>query len=127
MSEMTPEQLAAIKTRADAATKGPWYAVYEDDGDIVIEDTQHNTLTPTAEDFAFMRHAREDIPALHAEVERLGRENEKTREAMNEWAESDARARAEVERLKKRESALEEHCAALERMLGGYVDRHGIL
>jgi 4-alpha-glucanotransferase len=100
MTEMTPERLAAIKAREAAATKGPWYAVYEDDGDIVIEDDQHNLLTPTAEDFAFMRHAREDVRALLTEVERLERENEKTREAMNEWAESDARARAEVERLR---------------------------
>jgi hypothetical protein len=44
-----------------------------------------------------------------AEIARLERENEKTREAMNEWAESDARARAEIARLKSDHGEAWEH------------------
>jgi hypothetical protein len=87
MTEMTPERLAAIKAREAAATKGPWYGW-----------AFHGMIKA---DRVFCAHAREDIPALLSEVERLEKENEKTREAMNEWAKSDARARAEVERLRR--------------------------
>lgn len=51
---MTPERLAEIKARAEAATSGPW-----DDG------CSH------AVNGEFIAHARQDIPDLVAEVERL--------------------------------------------------------
>jgi hypothetical protein len=66
---MTPEQLAAIKARADAATPGPWESattgVWSDiEGDLWVADTSHDY------DAAFIAHAREDVPALLAEVDK---------------------------------------------------------
>jgi hypothetical protein len=71
---MTPEQLAAIKARADAATAGPWFVIKS-------RDVFSGVIAPGVEtigmDFEkdanakFTAHAREDIPALVAEVERL--------------------------------------------------------
>ena len=77
---MTPEELAAIRARAEAATPGPWDGV---PGRCILPDdwnhryTAHQVIegciyNPNAEnDHAFIAHAREDIPALVAEVERL--------------------------------------------------------
>jgi len=77
---MTPEELAAIRARAEAATPGPWRGV---PGRYILPDdwnhryTAHQVIegciyNPNAEnDHAFIAHAREDIPALVAEVERL--------------------------------------------------------
>lgn len=72
---MNAEQLTAIKERAEKATHGPWnadiYTIYsEKDGHIaeVVDDNQFNNMH-------FIAHARQDIPALVAEVERLKDEN----------------------------------------------------
>src|SRR5690606_21978359 len=71
---MTPEQLAAIRARAEAATPGPWH----DDQDGMVYSTCQpgcavviNDIDLAVEDAEFIAHAREDIPALVAEVERL--------------------------------------------------------
>lgn len=71
---MTEEQLAAIKARAEAATPGPWqrvtpYGIGVESGNgpvplKVAWAAQEN-------DAAFISAAREDVPALLAEVERL--------------------------------------------------------
>ena len=84
---MTPEQIAAIKARAEAATKGPWTSPWDlpDDatedqiyiagprGEMVVGtmwyDGQH--FACAEQDAAFICHARSDVPALVAEVERL--------------------------------------------------------
>ena len=65
--------LNAIKARANAATEGPWGVkdarVFGDDG-----RTQVCTLSGTRAwlpDAEFIAHARTDVPALVAEVERL--------------------------------------------------------
>ena len=96
---MTREQLDAIRARVDAATPGPWYAdscldvyteqVREIDPDIGIELYKtvysHHTAGPEGtqpwHDTHFMAHAREDVPALLAEVERLTAE----RDALIRW------------------------------------------
>lgn len=95
---MTSEELQTIKERAEKATAGPWtmdrtreqikgpryticniafdvdgrfepetYAAYKAIGGVADEDT--NPFQD--EDAAFIAHARSDIPALIAEVERL--------------------------------------------------------
>lgn len=92
---MTNDELKAIKSRADAATAGPWEAevrqdrsddeprVYGintayDDPDcdpkyprrIRLVETDSGYYPPKREDAEFMAHARTDVPALVAEVER---------------------------------------------------------
>ena len=100
--------LDAIKARAEAATAGPWEA---DDSDAdgvnvgwyVWSDFDETTVAPHLDhdDAEFIAHAREDVPALIAEVERLraGREIEQTmlRNAATRLAERDeARVGAKV-------------------------------
>ncbi|NDO78254.1 hypothetical protein GKZ75_08460 [Kocuria indica] len=71
---MTREQLDAIRERADSATEGRW-AWQEDavllawDGEEASWVLDHGAAFP--EDAEFIAHAREDVPALLAEVERL--------------------------------------------------------
>ena len=81
---MTDEQLAAIRARCEVATPGPWII-----GHVLIEPTLHRSVhdadgwmlancdlrnrpaEQTESNVAFIAHAREDVPALLAEVERL--------------------------------------------------------
>lgn len=68
---MTDEQLAAIRARCEAATGGPWEV-----GHKCEIYTRHYQVGPIGDfwepaDARFTAHAREDIPALLAEVERL--------------------------------------------------------
>lgn len=85
---MTKEQIDAIASRAAAAERGPWEVTNGGDnetstfidgpeGDVLIRDWRGSGYLseeyvwveePNAE---FIAHAREDIPALLAEVERL--------------------------------------------------------
>lgn len=74
---MTNEELELIRKRAEAATAGPWIA----DGDEITSATvlchKYNepvTIAETFHDYAdddFIAHAREDVPKLLAEIERL--------------------------------------------------------
>jgi hypothetical protein len=75
---MTSEQLAQIKERASKATAGPWCKFFGEGigiesevksgvaGEVVSQGGV--TKYPDAE---FIAHAREDVPALITEVERL--------------------------------------------------------
>jgi hypothetical protein len=73
---MTSNELAAIKARANAATPGPWFghgdavarAVQDASGDAEMEQVAQFGCI---EDANFAAHAREDVPALLREVERL--------------------------------------------------------
>lgn len=66
---LTPARLEAISKRAEAATEGPWrramYKVRGGDMNYEMADP------PRIVDAEFIAGAREDIPALLAEVERL--------------------------------------------------------
>lgn len=76
---MTPEQLTAIKERVAKATPGRWSVRRHTDGtiDVIsVETTEHNEYLARIElgeidDATFIANARQDIPALVAEVERL--------------------------------------------------------
>lgn len=78
---MTTAELGAIKARAEAATPGPWemvkgsdqrYDVFREDGDTAVTDAGYGRGSIAMfEDVMFIAHAREDVPALVAEVERL--------------------------------------------------------
>jgi len=82
---MTKEQLAEIRAREQAATLGPWreesdQVLYGDGtirggGSIATGDVCRNAYFDT-EDAIFVAHARQDIPALLDEVERLTRERD---------------------------------------------------
>lgn len=91
---LSDERLAEIRERADKATKGPWEfsdgkskrcdafnrnylrggdsAIVIDAVDISYDYTDsENFLVIEPEDQAFIAHARQDIPDLLAEIERL--------------------------------------------------------
>lgn len=69
---MNPEQLNAIKERVAKATQGPWE--YDEDERGIWNKGGFNylgTVTLSHNSAEFIAHAREDVPALVAEVERL--------------------------------------------------------
>ncbi|OAI01502.1 hypothetical protein [Methylomonas methanica] len=75
---LTDEELLAIKMRSEQATPQPWKAYVEGrdflGGDSFIQTGGEDIyLTPGASvaDHDFIAHARQDIPRLIAEVERL--------------------------------------------------------
>ena len=83
---MTDEELNAIEARANVATPGPWLMrESEDIGDRVVEaisavkgplfedivKTDSGTYPPGLNDAAFIAAARDDVPALVAEVRAL--------------------------------------------------------
>lgn len=86
--------LDAIRERADAATKGPWHVEYCgergypqrvcNDAAVTVADTHWGGggLAPDAE---FIAHAREDVPALLAEIQQLRAELEAVR-GVEQWA-----------------------------------------
>jgi len=77
---LTPEELAAIRERAEKATPGPW-RVKVDRGIFDMFDVMNSrdiTIYNIESDARFAAHAREDIPRLlgaldaaYAEIERL--------------------------------------------------------
>ena len=97
---MTSDELQAIKARCDAATPGPWNAVPRAtegyvDGFLGAEiegppDAQRGQFA-RMEDAEFIAHAREDIPALVAEIEQLRAEIERVEEDL-----ADANADADI-------------------------------
>ena len=94
---MTDLDLAAIRQRVEKATEGPWNTGfdYEKNDPIVlapgyIEHTIDYTLTEGGlehgkADAEFIAHAREDIPALLAEIDRLNATIQRVREDAISW------------------------------------------
>ena len=82
---LTGERLAEIRGREKVATQGPWVA---DEHSFCVDlgyNPDHKRTHGYREDeqranAAFIAHAREDIPALLDEVERLRAENEQLKE-----------------------------------------------
>lgn len=99
---MTPEELEAIKARAEAATPGPWF--YDPDNDVRTEAgsiyethgafgryktdclTSGNGSYFNHSDGEFIAHARQDVPALVAEVEKLRGEVDRLSHALGLFA-----------------------------------------
>ena len=83
MEPLSEKKIEEIKKRCDAARPGPWKSYVEgrdhDSGSNFImigegasrSDDDIELLGETVEDQDFVAHAREDIPALIAEIERL--------------------------------------------------------
>ncbi len=80
---MNEKELAEIEARAEAATPGPWevdndLSVFTKDGGHGTPWTLFDTVGNEGEDSSnadFIAHARQDVPALVAEVRRLNEEN----------------------------------------------------
>jgi hypothetical protein len=73
---MNQEKLNEIKKREEAATPGPWgVAKYSwsvvDHRNVIVSQVFGTSLSRRSADEEFIAHAREDIPELVAEVERL--------------------------------------------------------
>ena len=99
---LTEERLVEIRGREKAATQGPWRAKSEaleadecgnvtaamtyvstnDKGICILYGRGHDDAN-TQGDAAFIAHARQDIPALLDEVERLRAENERQKEVIS--------------------------------------------
>ena len=87
---MNEDELAAIEARANAATEGPWEVEPHPDQpylDKVVRHYGHLTdllaqCFHTNGNAAFIAHARQDIPALIAEVRRLRQELSDTNEEL---------------------------------------------
>lgn len=91
--------LEAIERRAEKATPGPWSVpppekygapnhsyVEAPSGHVAITHVNGIYRDGCVSDAAFIAHAREDIPALIAEVRRLTAERDEAREALSECA-----------------------------------------
>ena len=91
---MTDAELDAIRARADAATPGPWqkiqpggpngpfWGICNPKGNIIAL-----RLSQSTQDADFISAAREDVPALVAEIDRLRAENDQVRAMLRqlEW------------------------------------------
>ena len=98
---MTPEAIAEIRVRAEAATPGAWRDDRRADGVPAVHNGKVRICDTYRADgqsvlnAEFIAHAREDIPALLAEVERL-------RTAEESLAVENARFARELEAAKRR-------------------------
>jgi hypothetical protein len=78
--------LTAIRKRAEAATEGPWevntadseFAIYFDGDNMAM--IEYGSIIDGFSNAEFIAHARQDVPALIAEVERLRAENNRIKE-----------------------------------------------
>ena len=74
---ISDKELAEIRKRAEAATPGPWKAFIEDRGFqsgssfIQTQGEDIELIGATEEDYDFIANARQDIPKLLDEIERL--------------------------------------------------------
>lgn len=104
MSGITPEQLAEWRSRAEAATPGPW-AVHvrridmdgvrtEDGVSLVVDAVEYDPDAP------FIAVAREAVPALIAEVERLQAEMQLMHQRVSVHMHRVEAGEAEAERLR---------------------------
>jgi hypothetical protein len=103
---LTEQQLDDIETRADAATPGPWelydgygphfYAYLRGSHLQGIGTLNFGDGEAADADRAFVLQAREDVPALLAEVRRLRVERDAFRDQRNRVFETNQRLIAEV-------------------------------
>jgi hypothetical protein len=97
IDKMTPEELAEIEARAEAAAAGPWndsgrgfrtdigYCMDREDGERVLIPLFETRTNAKRADIVFVTHARTDIPALIAEVKRLQQQIEANHAAAAEY------------------------------------------
>ena len=117
---MTAEQLQAIKERAEYATDGPWKVVKSEESGVQIGTTwEHGqlkvgvpvvttahgvggtTIYINQNNAEFIAHAREDVPALIAEVEWLREAIDRKNEIHDALNRDYVKLRDENERLRE--------------------------
>lgn len=89
MSKLTQEQLEVIRERAEKATKGYWgrVPIVGDDGFFIYGEGGAEAVAERVYmqyDADFIFHAREDVPALLAEVSRLQEEVDRVNNQLGE-------------------------------------------
>lgn len=123
---MDQKYISEIKAREQAATPGPWVSVFDLKGFTIydmsgekgkiIAKLRNSKCKYKQPDAAFIAHARTDIPALLAEVERLTEELESSEKA------NDIGAKQNDELLDKLEDA-DQQIATLKKALEVAIDR----
>ena len=73
MDILTKKEIEEIKSRLEKASPGPWRVASTTDGEYILDCDEFvvAAIFERKEDAYFVAHAREDIPRLVAEVERL--------------------------------------------------------
>ncbi|MFE1110075.1 hypothetical protein ACFW5U_29855 [Streptomyces rochei] len=139
-ARLSPEREAEIAARAEAATKGPW-SVSPDYSDVLASDGEHLASYWHEADGQFMAHAREDVPALLAELAAVRAERDAWRDQRNAVFATNERLLIQVDELgqarlhaeneartalrEAREKALREAADHFVRMADREPDPHG--
>lgn len=121
MSEpMSDERLAEIRKREQAATPGPLSVDHVPNVGKAVSDQKLRLCIAVEDgwvsraDAEFIAHAREDVPALRAEVERLREENRRHQETIEAASRGWRIEVAEVERLRDQLKSVQDHAAWVE-------------
>jgi hypothetical protein len=101
MSGLSPERLAEIRARLNATSDGPWRAVVSRGTGAVMADAlgcyvflnvrRHpdeytpDTVERWQRDAVFIANAKQDIPALLAELDAVTAERDEMRQTIAEW------------------------------------------
>lgn len=126
---LTEEQLQAIEARAAAATSPPWHLEEVDEDLVEIHaDDYTDALNPegcqntfgtlsAGANAEFIRHARQDVPRLLADVRRLRRERDDAYRGLNDWKQTAVVAHELAERMQKDRKRMLTGMAELVRMI----------
>lgn len=101
---MNTQRLSEIKERAEKATVGPWRSEADEQGHFVtVFNYDHGEYFAVSDkaDAEFVAHARQDVPDLIAEVERL---KGILSVCYDEYADLDSRYKKSQKRLKEVEN-----------------------
>lgn len=100
---ITKKEIDEIKSRLEKASPGPWRVATTTDGEYILDCDEFvvAAIFERKEDAYFVAHAREDIPRLVAEVERLYNRNQELLEFNRMYFAQIKELRAEVERLRE--------------------------
>ncbi|MEH7521745.1 hypothetical protein V7149_00460 [Bacillus sp. JJ1503] len=101
MKRLTNEQLDAIRERVEKATSGPWFVKYGlDSAEVFVGDKRWIVAEiPKVSNAEFIAHAREDVPKLIAEIERLNEAIQQLSENREKWRISHGELEADNHRL----------------------------
>lgn len=131
---ITDERLKEIKARAEAATPGPWNSW------AVVDGIPHNHVASPTEEIAeldngeyienpnmdadakFIAHARQDVPDLIAEVERLEAKLKNVTEGVVGRMPSEYAAQHKLAAIRKKAEPIDDVLENIRRFRGGRAD-----